>query len=175
MLNKTTAHALTWLRLVARQGYIAEENREHIIKMHGGGNAEHPHILPPPVFEYLLQEGFITPEGPEGEPHRSFFITKKGRGSCRRRTMTRYLLTLATLCLLVGCVSPPTYIRPPGASQQDFAAAQAYCNAQAQPFMTGGFMGAASFIQQKDMCMAGKGYNRATPEQIQQQTEAPAR
>lgn len=74
--------------------------------------------------------------------------------------MQKYILILPTLAL-IGCVSSPTYYKA-NLNQQQFAADQAFCNAQAQPFSSGGILGLASFMQQKKMCMAGKGYTELT-------------
>jgi hypothetical protein len=74
----------------------------------------------------------------------------------------RKLLSIVALGLILsGCsaFTRPTYSKP-GNTQQQFAADQSYCNALARPFNDGGMMGLASFIQQKDMCMAGKGYTK---------------
>ena len=63
-----------------------------------------------------------------------------------------------TLLLLSGCATH-SYTRTDFNPQQ-FAADQAFCNAQANTARLGSFglAGAAIFKQNKDMCMVGKGY-----------------
>ena len=66
---------------------------------------------------------------------------------------------LMTLLLFTGCAQT-MYNLPPGGSQQQFMADQAFCNAQAQTATgnAGGWTGVAIFKQNKEMCMQGKGY-----------------
>jgi len=70
--------ATDWLRHVADGCYIVEEGGAHVVKKLSGVNAI-PDNLPKLIFEYFLREGLITPDGPEGEPHDSFFLTDKGK------------------------------------------------------------------------------------------------
>jgi len=69
---------------------------------------------------------------------------------------------LMTLLVFTGC-APTMYNLPPGGSQQQFMADQAFCNAQAQTATgnTGGWAGVSIFKQNKEMCMQGKGYTIA--------------
>lgn len=78
--------------------------------------------------------------------------------------MKPYKPLIATvLCaFLCGCVGQMTFSTDDGrpVSERQFAADQSYCNAQAQAAtgLTQGLMGVAILMQQKQICMRGKGY-----------------
>jgi hypothetical protein len=102
--------------------------------------------------------------------------------------MKTFLPLLLSLCLLTACAvyngsgggggsdydestpmgrvermmhPKPLYRLPDGSfpsDEQQFAADQAECNAQARPFDTGGARGLIMVIHQKELCMSGKGY-----------------
>jgi hypothetical protein len=77
--------------------------------------------------------------------------------------MTRTIAAALFVALgLSGC-SPTMYNLPPGGTRQQFAADQAFCNAQAQTAVgnASGFFGLSIFESNKEMCMEGKGYIKA--------------
>ena len=78
MPNDDLSGALEWLKHIANGCYVSEENGIYIVKKHDGGHAQ-PHEIPPRFFNYLLREGYLKSEGPEGESHHSFFVTEKGK------------------------------------------------------------------------------------------------
>jgi outer membrane biogenesis lipoprotein LolB len=71
----------------------------------------------------------------------------------------RIAICLVAISMLSACAGPSTYSKA-DLDQQQFAADQSQCNAQANTARLGtnGFAGAAVFKQNKDMCMVGKGY-----------------
>lgn len=73
---------------------------------------------------------------------------------------TRAAVALLASAPLCGCFSPPQYQFPPGGTPQQFAADQAFCNAQANVATLGqtGWFAVAVFANNKKLCMEGKGY-----------------
>ena len=71
----------------------------------------------------------------------------------------RRVFVLVALLLLSGCAGQMVFGKP-NTSKQQFYADQSFCNERAQITSSGtdGLMGLAMFMQAKQMCMAGKGY-----------------
>lgn len=67
-------------------------------------------------------------------------------------------LILVSVLFVSACAGGPPVYHKDGENQQQFMADQSECNARAEVFDHGGFYGLAAFLQQKEMCMAGKGY-----------------